>query len=479
MDKLSLLKKYFSFSIGIWINAIISFFTTPVVTYLINPSEFGKATLFSTAYSMFLLVVLSGLPNSFMRFFPKQDEEQLGSFLWSCLLFPLIFTLIISLLLFVFSGYINLFLVGESHSIATILLIGSLITGVFQTFNSTVIRVKGKGFLYSLIQVLQSLSQVVFVILYAKFVDQSFYCLLYAQLFSSIFALAIGIIFEHNYWFPIRINKRKALEALKYGYPFVFSGLLWWLLQWTDRFVLRLYTDFNEIGLYSVTFKIVSAMNLLTSGFSTLWYPFAYEHYEKNPDGGAFFSKALDYVAFLTFSIGFLVLTFKDVIFLLLAKTYRPSASISPFLLLSPIMTMISIVIARGIDFSKKTYWFIVSDGCAAVFNLIGNLLLIPSYGAKGAALSTGLSFVIVFAIESTVSKRLYPAQYNLVKIYIVTALFCISAMFHTLSTFHLFPSIFSSAMLIVTLYLYKSEFTDVLRELVTLSQELFKRGKA
>jgi len=54
----------------------------------------------------------------------------------------------------------------------------------------------------------------------------------------------------------------------------------------------------------------------------------------------------------------------------------------------------------------KNEYWFIVSDECAAVFNLIGNL------------------FSII-------------------------------------------------------LYLYKSEFTDVLRELVTLSQELFKRGKA
>ncbi len=478
MDKLSLVKKYFSFSIGIWINAVISFLTTPIVTFLINPSEFGKATLFSTAYSMFLLVVLSGLPNSFMRFFSKEDEELLGSFLWSCLLFPLVFTFIVSLLLFIFSGYVNLFLVGESHSMAVILLIGSLITGVFQTFNSTIIRVKGKGFLYSLIQVLQSLSQVVFVILYAKLVDQSFYSLLYAQLFSNIFTLVIGVIFEHNYWFPIRIDKRKAFEALKYGYPFVFSGLLWWLLQWTDRFVLRLYTDFNEIGLYSAAFKIVSAMNLLTSGFSALWYPFAYEHYEKNPEGRELFSKVLDYIALLTFSFGLLILTFKDIIFLLLAKTYRPSANISSFLLLSPIMTMISIVVARGIDFSKKTYWFIVSDGCAAVFNLIGNLLLIPPYGAKGAALSTGLSFVIVFAIESTVSKRLYPAQYNLAKIYVITALFCISAMFHTFSTFHLLPSIFSSAVLIVTLYLYKSEFTDLLRELVTLSQGLFKGGK-
>jgi len=217
-------------------------------------------------------------------------------------------------------------------------------------------------------------------------------------------------------------------------------------------------------------------MNLFTSGFSTLWYPFAYEQYEKNPDNGALFSKVLDYVAFLTFSLGLLVLAFKDVIFLLLAKTYRSSANISPFLLLSPIMLMMSIVVARGIDFSKKTYWFIVSNGFAAIFNLIGNFLLIPIFGARGAALSTGLSFIIVFAIESTVSRRLYPVQYNLTKIYVITTLFCISAAFNTFSTTYIFPSLSSFAVLIVVLYLYKDEFADLLREVTTLFSSVVKK---
>ncbi len=476
MDKLSIVKKYFSFSVGIWINAIVSFLTTPIITLLINPSEFGKATMFSTVYSMLLLIALSGTPNSFMRFFHKYDENQFSSFLWSCLLFPILFSFVMSLLLFTFNEKINFFLVGERQSMATVILIGSLITGVFQTFNVTVMRVKGKGLQYSFVQIFQSLIQVVFIIFYAMLIKRDFYSLLYGQLFSNISALILGIVLEHTDWFPIKINKKEAFEALKYGLPLVFSGLLWWLLQWTDRFVLRLYTNFNEIGLYSAAFKIISAMNLFTSGFSTLWYPFAYEQYEKNPDNGVLFSKVLDYVAFLTFSIGLLVLTFKDVIFLLLAKTYRSSASISPFLLLSPIMLMMSIVVARGIDFSKKTYWFIVSDGCAAIFNLIGNFLLIPKCGARGAALSTGLSFVIVFAIESTVSRKLYPVQYNLTKIYVITTLFCIAAAFHTFSTTYIFPSLSSFAVLIVVVYLYKDEFVDLLREVTTLFPSIVKK---
>ena len=476
MDRFSLIRKYFSFSLGIWINALISFFTTPIITLLINPSEFGKATMFSTVYSIFVLLVSSGIPSSFMRFFHQVDERDKPTFLWSCLSFPLLFTSIATIVIILFRNQINSFLVGNEKSAASLILIGTIIAGVFQTFNQTIIRMRGRGFLYSFIQIFNSLVNAAFIVLYALLINKDFYAILYAQLFSNIATLTLGIILDHSYWFPIKINRNQAIEALKYGYPFIFTGIFWWILTWVDRFVLRLYTNFNEIGLYSAAFKIVSAMNLFTSGFSTLWYPFAYEQYEKNPDNGALFSKVLDYVAFLTFSLGLLVLAFKDVIFLLLAKTYRSSANISPFLLLSPIMLMMSIVVARGIDFSKKTYWFIVSNGFAAIFNLIGNFLLIPIFGARGAALSTGLSFIIVFAIESTVSRRLYPVQYNLTKIYVITTLFCISAAFNTFSTTYIFPSLSSFAVLIVVLYLYKDEFADLLREVTTLFSSVVKK---
>jgi len=470
MDKFSLIRKYFSFSLGIWINALISFFTTPIITLLINPSEFGKAAMFSTVYSIFILLVISGIPNSFMRFFHQVGERDKPTFLWSCLSFPLLFTSIVTVVIVLFRNQINLFLVGDEKSAASLILIGAIMAGVFQTFNQTIIRMRGRGFLYSFIQIFNSSVNAASIVLYALLISHDFYAILYAQLFSNIATLILGIILDHSYWFPIKVNKNQAIEALKYGYPFIFSGIFWWILNWTDRFVLRLYTNFNEIGLYSAAFKIVSAMNLFTSGFSTLWYPFAYEQFEKNPDNGALFSKVLDYVAFLTFSLGLLVLTFKDVIFLLLAKTYRSSASISPFLLLSPVMMMMSIVVARGIDFSKKTYWFIVSAGCAAAFNLIGNFLLIPVFGAKGAALSTGLSFIIVFAIESTVSKRLYPVQYDLVKIYVIAVLFCITAAFHTFSNAYLLPSISSLIVLLIVLYLYKTDFFNILKELRKLT---------
>ncbi|ABV33753.1 lipopolysaccharide biosynthesis protein [Pseudothermotoga lettingae] len=463
LNEHNLLKKYISFSLGTWFRALISFFITPITTWLINPEEFGKATMFSTVYSILLLVALLGTPNSFLRFFPQKSEEEKPVLLWSCLIPPVLLSILVSLVVFVFRSSINTFLVGTSDSKAHIILIATLITGIFQTFNLNLVRSKGRAILFSAIQVIQSLSQMGFIVLYALLVSRNFYAMLYAQLFSNVVALLLGMVFERSYWFPIKVSRKLVLEIIKYGYPFVFSGLLWWLLNWIDRLVLRLYTNFSEIGLYSAAFKIISAMNLFTTGFSTLWYPFAYEQYEKNPENQMIFKRTLDYVAFLVFSVGFLLLSFKDVIFLLLARSYRPAAAISPFLILNPVMITMAIVVARGIDFSKKTYWFIVSDGVTALLNLAGNFLLIPVFGARGAAVSTGLCFIVVFAIEAGVSKKLYPVPYDLKKVYCLVSLFVLSAALHTFSENLLLPVVSSVFGIFVTILVYKTEFLKMM----------------
>lgn len=458
-----LLKKYLSFSLGTWLKALISFFITPITTWLINPAEFGKATMFSTAYSIFLLVSLLGTTQSFLRFFPQKSDEEKPILLWSCLIVPIFMSILVSLVVFIFKNPVNSFLVGTAASNAHLILIIALVTGIFQTFNLNLARSRGRGIFFSALQVVQSVSQIGFILLYAFFVNRDFYALLYAQVFSNIAALVFGMFFERSYWLPVKIDKGLIHEILKYGYPFIFSGLLWWLLTWTDRFVLRLYTSFSDIGLYSAAFKIITAMSLFTTGFSTLWYPFAYEQYERNPENRMFFKRALDYVAFLVLSAGFLLLSFKDVIFSLLAQSYRSAAQISPFLLLYPLLAVLITIVGRGIDFSKKTYWLIVCNGTAALFNLAGNFLLVPVFGSKGAAMSTAFSFIVLFAIESSVSKKLYPVLYDLKKVYSLVALFILSANLHTFSR-NLLLAVSSSVLgLVVTIFLYKSEFLRTL----------------
>ena len=461
--KYSFLKNYLSFSMGTWVHAVVSFFTVPITSWLISPSDYGKANMFLVLHSMALLMVLFGTPNALMRFYHNVDYRE--RLLWSSLIIPVSLSTIFGLFSVIFRERIGILLIEQKSSNVHLILTASVFLGIFQTFNQTVIRMQGRGLVYSALQVVNSTSNVGFLIAYAIFVQRNFYALLYAQLFSSLTTLSLGIYLQREHWLPIKIDKNLVREILTYSYPFLFSGLLWWLLGWTDRIVLRMYTSFAEIGLYSAAFKLIAVMNLFTTGFSTFWYPFAYEQYEKNPENREIFSKVFEYVSFLMLALGLIILSGKNLIFMLFAKSYRSSAYIAPFLLLYPVSIMMAIVVARGIDFAKKTYWFMVSDGVAALFNLFGNLLLIPSLGAKGAALSTGLSFVIVFAIESSVSVRLYPFKYKFKRAYMSIGIFAIVA---ALNSFIERPSVgvLSGLMgLTLVILLYQDVFKRLVRD--------------
>jgi len=161
--------------------------------------------------------------------------------------------------------------------------------------------------------------------------------------------------------------------------------------------------------------------------------------------------------------------------FLLFAKSYRSSAYIAPFLLLQPVAITMAIAVARGIDFVKKTYWYIISDGVAAAFNIIGNLLLIPLLGAKGAAVTTGLSSIIVFAIEKAASEKLYPVKYNSKRAYVSMLILIIIASINTFFE-RFYVGILSSLTGIVVVSLL---YNDVFRKLMKSFFEFLNRFKS
>lgn len=92
------LKSFFSFSIGTWLRAVISFFSTPVISYLIVPEEFGKAAMFTLVYNIAFIASLMGLDQSFVRHYYQNEEKK--NFSGTVYLCPLFLVLLFLLHLF-------------------------------------------------------------------------------------------------------------------------------------------------------------------------------------------------------------------------------------------------------------------------------------------------------------------------------------------------------------------------------------------
>jgi O-antigen/teichoic acid export membrane protein len=61
-----------------------------------------------------------------------------------------------------------------------------------------------------------------------------------------------------------------------------------------------------------------------------------------------------------------------------------------------------------GINFMRRTELGIWVTGAAALFNLGGNWLLVPRFGALGAAVATAVSYVIFFWTRTLISRQIW-----------------------------------------------------------------------
>ena len=459
------IKSFFQFSIGQWVAALISFITTPITTWLIIPEEFGKASMFTLAFNLLLNIALLGADQSFVRMFYEKEEEKRRNLLWEALLPSLFIGFVIFIFIGIFWKNLSLVLFGDSNHFLPILLLGiTILMGTVERFATLVVRMKQRGIAFSTLRVVNGASNAAFTILYALLVSRTFYAVIVGLFFSHIITSILAIYFEKELWFgKFKIELSSIKSIVKYGIPFVPTFIITWLFQSIDRLALRNYTDFTEIGLYSAAFKVVAVMNLIQTGFTTFWTPTAYENYENNPESTGIFEKTSLFISAAMFTFGMLIVVFKDAIFLLLESSYRQAAGISSFLILMPIMYTASEVTVVGINFKKKTYWHMLIATISAVANILGNFMVVPIYGAKGAALSTGISYIIFFVMRTVISKRLYKVNYHLGKFYFSTVVFVVVAFINTFVNI-LFLQVLSAVIgLILVLIVYREQVRYVL----------------
>ena len=243
---------------------------------------------------------------------------------------------------------------------------------------------------------------------------------------------------------------------MKYAFPYVFSMGITILFQTADKLALNAYGTYSDVGIYSSTMTLVNVFAIVQTSFNTLWAPMAVEHYSKDPNDKSLYYKGNQIITVIMFFIGLTLILFKDVFALLLGEKYREAAYILPFLIFNPIMYTISETTVNGLVFMKKSNYQVVVAIGACVANIIGNTVLVPKLGCKGAAISTGLSYIIFFTLRTVLSNKCFYVDFKLKRFYILTLLIVLYAGYSTFFSFGLYSIIGYAVCVASILIMYK-----------------------
>lgn len=404
-----LIKKLGAFSVGPIVGALIGVITVPIITFFITPEEYGKSSMFTLAQGMLSMLMYLGLDQAFVREF-KAHEECKDKLLSNAVIIPSILVVCISIAIAINHTTISMLLFDtEKEMVAVIALAIMLPFMVIENFALLFIRMEEKGLLYSSFTILLKILTLVFTLLLFLLYEQSFRSVVIAIALSEVVNGIILYIFTFkNIKIGYTLIDKKLLKRmLKYGLPLIPTSLLMWVLTSMDKVMLRTLCDYGELGLYSVAFKIVNSLSIIQTCFTLFWTPVAIRWYESNAPKRNFEIITKTITVIMTI-ICMVILILKNIVAFILGDGYTMAVYIFPFLLLQPIMYTISEATSVGIAFSRKTWYNIIVATLAGLTNIILNFILIPVYGGKGAAIATGLSYIIFFWSRTLISQKLW-----------------------------------------------------------------------
>ena len=428
-----MIKDFFKFSFGSWISAFISFFTTPLITLFISPENFGIAALFNTTSAILLQVILLGTDQSFIRFFYEYEEILRPKLLWNSLIPSVLWGGICISVLFFCRNDISEFLFESNNTLLVGLLGIDLFVKLIDRFTSLVFRMQKRGVAYSLQRLGISLLNAICIIIYCLYVEKNFYAIIIASIISTAIMTLLAIFIEKKFWFyHVKISKVLIRQILIYGFPLIFASLLGLIFQTMDKYFLKFFSDFEQLGLYTASFKIVGVLALVQSGFSVYWIPVSFEHYEKYPNDKCFYEKIFHCLYVFLIPIALLLILFKDFIILILGWQYRQAATIMPFLIFIPVLYTLAEVTCLGIYFKKKTIWQTYIALILVIGAVILNYLLISKWGAKGASLSIAIVYILYFYLRTFVSIHFFSMNFQLLRISVYLLLLFVVAWVNT-----------------------------------------------
>ncbi|AIM16349.1 polysaccharide biosynthesis protein [Bacillus sp. X1(2014)] len=402
----SLLKKFIGFSIGPVVGALIAFITIPLTTYFLSPAEYGKASMFSIYQVLISTFLYLGLDQSYTREF--HDSKDKVNLIKNALLLPLVISLLLFLFILINLNNVSKFLFDSSnYSFAVILFAISIIFLVIERFILLSVRMEERALEFSIVNIVLKLNVLILTLFFVFFIRRDFLAAVYATSLGQI-VTDIYLIIRYKKYLDFRnfyFDKKLFLKLLKFGAPLIIAASLNNLLNSIDRIALKTWSNFYEIGIFTAAFKISATLIIVRNSFTSFWVPVAYRWHSQNKDIKYF--ELVSHIVLFTMSVLFvLILIFKNLIVVLLSDEYVDAIYIIGLLCLYPIMYTLSETTALGISFSKKSVYNIWVSLLSILPNVILSFILVPKYGAIGAAIATGFSYLVFFLARSYFSTR-------------------------------------------------------------------------
>ncbi len=410
---------------------LLSVFTMPVLTRLLEPGAYGTAAMAATMISLMSVFALAGADVSYIRAYHSNGPasgKRAEALIWR-------------------------FAIGGS-------LAASIVTAAgWHFFASAVPLPAYAGWLAAAGTVLSVLSTMAMA--RARLRDRH-KALSIATVFAGIFSIGVAVGLAYCGWsneLPLILSllvsylapvlvlgvpplselwKRSGLSfaerrhVLSIGFATIVTAPAWWLISSSDRWVLGYFHGVATTGIYSVGYNVAVVGMTLNTAVLAVWTPEAARLFDSSSAYKIHQLGSITEGMLAAFACTWLAVTVSggDIVRLLAAPAFHEGAQVIPLIAASVFFHGVAhlantIYLLENRVHSTIWWWL---GGAAA--SLVLNMLLVPPMGMLGAALSQFLALAIAGLGLSVHPWRVLAADINWMRLLFVALVTVAPALF-------------------------------------------------
>lgn len=375
---------------------LISFVTLTVLTRYLGTSGYGNFNLVFTYLSFFGVLADLGVNLLFVREYSKKNDPKLVTHFFVSKLLLILFSLFFALVFVPFLPY--------DPTVKLSLVIGAFAVslGYLNGFGYSVLQSKVKLNQVALYEVVNRVITVAFMLLFI-YMNLGFVFVIASVLLGNLASVLISMAFIEDF-IPKRISFSKSqvkdsiVTAIPIGITAVFSALYFRL----DTLLLSFYRSPEDVGIYSLAYKLFENILVLWGLYMASVYPLASRYYHEN-NKRQFKSLIRTTVLMVMIASGLVILVGYlwglPLISLVAGDKFELSFPVLKILLLAVPFFLLNNIFYHILLVADKVKLIIYSMVFSLVLNLILNLLLIPQFGYKGAGFTTLMTEIILVLI--------------------------------------------------------------------------------
>jgi len=391
--------------------ALTAFITTPILTRLFPPAEYGYWALAANLSAFLVALAVSGYGSAVIRYYPIYKSKSTLNIFFATLVSSIVATILV---ISVFST-IGILLFKENLpknliQLFPIILLIFISQSIFSVFLAA-LRAQAHSGYFTSFQLITNYGGLALGLLLVLAFGLRVKGLLWGSFIAMFFSLPFliylvikGIGIKLKY-----INLDEAKQLWQFAWPLMIGNVAMWGLRVSDLYIIGLFRPEKEVGIYSVSYNIsAKSIEILVSLFLLSVSPLVFRTWEN--EGREATEKILTMVTrvYLVFcipaAVGLTILALPFVK-LLTSPEYYEGSKIVGFVVFSSVAWGMANIAMMGITIKKKALQIGTNQIIAATVHIGLQLFFVPKFGYFAAAVSTLIGYTLLFALQTTSSR--------------------------------------------------------------------------